>query len=99
MKKGEEIQWSDLVKKMATKNWQNICNKRKQQSEDMLEQRSKNKNKNCDSKKEIYSENEGEVNHYSETDDICQNIPYFPTKPSQISVKKLRCQKINTYRR
>ena len=66
---------------MATKNSQNICNKRKQQSEDMLEQRRKKKNKNCDNKKEKYSKNEGEVNHYSEIDDICQNIPHFPTKP------------------
>ena len=29
MKKEERIEWSDLVKKMATKTSQNICNKRK----------------------------------------------------------------------
>ena len=81
MRKEEGIEWSDLVKKMATKNSQNICNKRKQQSEDMLEQRRKKKNKYCDNKKEKYSENEGEVNHHSEIDDICQNFPHFPTKP------------------
>ena len=43
MKKKEGIEWSDLVKKMTTKNSQNIYNKRKQQSEDMLEQRRKKK--------------------------------------------------------
>ena len=47
----------------------------------MLEQRRKKKKKNRDSKKEKYSENKGEVNHYSEIDDRCQNIPHFPTKP------------------
>ena len=81
MKKEEGIEWSDLVKKMTTKNSQNIYNKRKQQSEDMLEQRRKKKKKDCDNKKKKYSENEGEVNHYSEIHDICQNIPHFPTKP------------------
>ena len=80
MRKQEGTEWSDLVKKMVTKNSQNICNKRKQQLEDMLKQRRKNKNKNCDNKKEKYSENEGKINHYSEIDNICQNIPHFPTK-------------------
>ena len=80
MRKEKGFEWSDLVKKMGTKNSQNICNKRKQQSEDMLEQRRKKKNKYCGNKKEKYSENEGEVNHHSEID-ICQNIPHFPTKP------------------
>ena len=51
----EGIESSDLVKKMATKNPQNKCNKTKQQSEDILEQRRKNKNKNCYNKKEKYS--------------------------------------------
>ena len=37
MRKEEGIEWCDLVKKMATKNSQNIRNKRKQPSEDMLE--------------------------------------------------------------
>ena len=44
MRNKEGIEWSDLVKKMATKNSENICNKRKQQSEDTLEQRRENKN-------------------------------------------------------
>ena len=95
MRKEEGIEWSDLVKKMVTTNSQNICSKRKQQSEDMLEQSRKKKKKDCDNKKKKYSENEGEVNHYSEIHDICQNIPHFPTKPFTNSVKKLRCQKIN----
>ena len=56
MRKEEGIEWSDLVKEMATKNSQNICNKRKQPSEDMLEQRRKNKNRHCDNKNEKYSE-------------------------------------------
>ena len=47
----------------------------------MLEQRRKKKKKNCDNKKEKYSKNVGEVNHYLEIDYICQNIPHFPTKP------------------
>ena len=55
MRKEEGIESSDLVKKMATKNPQNKCNKTKQQSEDILEQRRKNKNKNCYNKKEKYS--------------------------------------------
>ena len=80
MKKEEGIEWSDLVKKMDTKNSQNIRNKRKQSSEDMLEQRRKKEKKNCDNINEKYSENEDEVNHYSKIDDICQNIPHFPTK-------------------
>ena len=41
MRKEEGIEWSGLVKKMASKNSQNICNKRKQQSKDMSEQRKK----------------------------------------------------------
>ena len=81
MRKEEGTEWSDLVKKMATKNSQTLCYKRKPQSADMLEQRRKKKKKSCDNKKEKYSEIEGEVNHYSEIDDICQNIPHFPTKP------------------
>ena len=93
--KEEGIEWSDLVKKIATKNSQNICNKRKQPSEDMLEQSREKKNKNCDNKIEKYSENEGEVNHYSEIDDICQIFPIFQQNHSQVSKKKLRCQKIN----
>ena len=47
MRKEEGIEWSDLVKKTASKNSQNICNKRKQQSKDMLEQRRKKKKKLC----------------------------------------------------
>ena len=82
VKKQEGIEWSDLVKKMDTKNSQNICNKRKQSSDDMLEQRRKKKKKNCDNMNEKYSENEDEFNHYSEINDICQNIPHFPTKLS-----------------
>ena len=50
MRKEEETKWSDLAKKMATKTSQTICYKRKPQSEDMLEQRRKKKNKNCDNK-------------------------------------------------
>ena len=49
--------------------------------EDMLERRRKKKKKHCDKENEKYSENEDEVNYYSEIDDICQNIPLFPTKP------------------
>ena len=49
--------------------------------EDMLERRRKKKKKHCDKENEKYSENEDEVNYYSEIDDICQNIPHFPTKP------------------
>ena len=48
---------------MATKNSQIICNNRKQQSENMLEQRRKKERKNLDNKMEKYSENEDEVNH------------------------------------
>ena len=98
MRKEEGIESSDLVKKMATKNSQNICNKRKQQSEDILEQRRKKKNKNCDNKKEKYSENEGEGNHYSEIDDICQNIPHFPTKPFTNFREEIATSKINIYK-
>ena len=63
---------------MDTKNSQNICNKRKQSSENMLEQREKKKN--CDNMNEKYSENENEASHYSEINDICQDISHFPTK-------------------
>ena len=63
MRNEEGIEWSELVKKMATKNSQNICNNRKQQSENMLEQRRKKERKNLDNKMEKYSENEDEVNH------------------------------------
>ena len=56
MKKEEGTEWGDLVKKMDTKNSQNISNKRKQPSEDMLEQRRKQKKKNCENKNEKYSE-------------------------------------------
>ena len=45
MRKEEGIESSDLVKKMATKNSQNICNKRKQQLENILEQTKKEKEK------------------------------------------------------
>ena len=45
MKKEEGIELDGLVKKMDTKNSQNICNKRKQPSEDMLEMRRKKKRK------------------------------------------------------
>ena len=55
MKKEEGIEWSDLVKKMDTKDSQNIWNKRQQPSEDKLEQRRKKENKNCDNKNEKYS--------------------------------------------
>ena len=81
MRKEEGIECTELVKKMATKNSQNIGNKRKQPSEDMLERRRKKKKKHCDKDNEKYSENEDEVHYYSEIDDICQNIPHFPTKP------------------
>ena len=80
MKKEEGIECSDLVKKMNTKNSQNIYSKRKQSSEDKLEQRRKKKQKNCDNMNDKYSENEDEVNHYSKINDICQDIPHFPTK-------------------
>ena len=80
MKKEEGIECSDLVKKMDTKNSQNIYSKRKQSSEDKLEQRRKKKQKNCDNMNDKYSENEDEVNHYSKINDICQDIPHFPTK-------------------
>ena len=80
MKKEEGIELDGLVKKMDTKNSQNICNKRKQPSEDILEMRRKKK-KNCDNKSEKYYENEDKVNHYSKIDDICQNMPHFPKKP------------------
>ena len=43
MKKEEGIELDGLVKKMDTKNSQNICNKRKQPSEDILEMRRKKK--------------------------------------------------------
>ena len=45
MKKEEGIELDGLVKKMDTKNSQNICNKRKQPSEDMLEMRRRKKRK------------------------------------------------------
>ena len=45
MKKEEGIELDGLVKKMDTKNSQNICNKRKQPSEDILEMRRKKKKK------------------------------------------------------
>ena len=80
MNKEEGIEWSNLVKKMDTINSQNIRNKTKDRSNDILEQRKKKKI-NCDSKNENYSENENEGNHYSEIDDICQNMPHFPTEP------------------
>ena len=81
MKKEEGIEWSEILKKMDTKNSQNICNKRKQTLEDMLEQTRKNKKENCHNKNEKYSKNEDEDNHYSEIGDICQNVPHFLMKP------------------
>ena len=62
----------------------------------MLEQRRKKKQKNCDNMNDKYSENEDEVNHYPKINDICQDTPIFQRNYSQISVKSLRCQKINT---
>ena len=41
----------------------------------------KKKKKICDNKSEKYCENEDKINHYSEIDDICQNMPHFPKKP------------------
>ena len=45
MNKEEGIEWSNLVKKMDTINSQNICNKTKDRSNDILEQRKKEKEK------------------------------------------------------
>ena len=45
MNKEEGIEWSNLVKKMDTINSQNIRNKTKDRSNDILEQRKKEKEK------------------------------------------------------
>ena len=45
MNKEGGIEWSNLVKKMDTINSQNICNKTKDRSNDILEQRKKEKEK------------------------------------------------------
>ena len=45
LNKEEGIEWSNLVKKMDTINSQNICNKTKDRSNDILEQRKKEKEK------------------------------------------------------
>ena len=47
----------------------------------IYQNKEKKKKKNCDSKNENSSENENAGKHYSEIDDICQNMPHFPTEP------------------